>query len=197
MCRGKALPFSEGRPARNEALVTELITDVHTHPLLAEYKRILTGDANAETADGVAMPRWTLDLHMENMDEHGIGAGILSLPGMTNVLVGGDACASARRLNDELATTVSEYPARLGAFAVVPMHDMDAALAETAYQTRPRVSPARSLDASSTAIKTDSPDESSTVRSEGDASRHETDRKRAESARGRSYRAGLSARTGR
>jgi 6-methylsalicylate decarboxylase len=132
MCRGKALPFSEGRPARNEALVTELITDVHTHPLLAEYKRILTGDANAETADGVAMPRWTLDLHMENMDEHGIGAGILSLPGMTNVLVGGDACASARRLNDELATTVSEYPARLGAFAVVPMHDMDAALAETA-----------------------------------------------------------------
>ncbi|WP_428340988.1 amidohydrolase family protein [Mycobacterium sp.] len=113
--------------------MTELITDVHTHPLLAEYKRILTGDADAIAAEGVALPPWNLVLHLENMDEHGIGAGILSLPGMTNVLVGKDASANARGLNEELAAVVSQHPDRLGAFAVVPMHDIDAALIETAY----------------------------------------------------------------
>ena len=113
--------------------MNDLITDVHTHPILPAYKDILTGDASADSSAGVTLPRWDLDADLENMDDHAIGVSVLSMPGLNNVNKGDDAATVARGLNEELAATVARCPERLGAFAVVPMNDMAAALSETAY----------------------------------------------------------------
>ena len=113
--------------------MNDLITAVHTHPILPAHKEILTGYASAGSSAGVTLPRWDLDVNLENMDDHAIGVSVLSMPGLNNVNQGDDAAAVARGLNEELAATAARCPERLGAFAVVPMNNMPAALSETAH----------------------------------------------------------------
>jgi predicted TIM-barrel fold metal-dependent hydrolase len=58
---------------------------------------------------------------------------MLSLPGATNFLTGRDARALARAINEELANIVGRHSARFGAFAVVPLDNMETAIEETVY----------------------------------------------------------------
>jgi predicted TIM-barrel fold metal-dependent hydrolase len=67
------------------------------------------------------------------MDEHAIGASVLSLPGATSFLQGDDAKALARAMNEQFAEIIADHPHRFGAFAVLPMDDIEALLEETAY----------------------------------------------------------------
>ncbi|MFO1468056.1 MAG: amidohydrolase family protein [Steroidobacteraceae bacterium] len=53
--------------------------------------------------------------------------------GPTDLILGKECRQSARAMNKELAEIVARAPKRIGASAVVPLDDMDAALAETAY----------------------------------------------------------------
>jgi predicted TIM-barrel fold metal-dependent hydrolase len=110
------------------------IIDVHTHPLLTTYRRLLAGSDQFQGDIGMGkLPDWSYAQHVENMDAHGIGGCVLSTPNAANLIVGKDGPGLARQMNEELAATVARNPKRIGAFAVVPLDDMDAALAETAY----------------------------------------------------------------
>jgi 6-methylsalicylate decarboxylase len=114
--------------------VTKLI-DVHSHPLLPIWKAALA-KATGQSSDfifGTKMPQWSVALHLDVMDKNEISVGMLSLPGATNFLTGHDARALARAVNEELANIVNRYSARFGAFAVVPLDNMEAAIEETAY----------------------------------------------------------------
>ena len=68
------------------------------------------------------------------MDAHRIEAQVLSVssPGVT-FADGEDAVRLARRLNEYMAGLVCEHAPRLGALAVLPLPDVDAALAEIAH----------------------------------------------------------------
>jgi predicted TIM-barrel fold metal-dependent hydrolase len=116
--------------------MTKLI-DVHSHPLLPIWKSALakaTGEsAKSPSIFGTKMPPWSTELHLDVMDKNEISVGMLSLPGATNFLTGADARALARAVNEELANIVSGHSARFGAFAVVPLDNMEAAIEETAY----------------------------------------------------------------
>jgi 6-methylsalicylate decarboxylase len=114
--------------------VTKLI-DVHSHPLLPIWKAALA-KATGQSSDfifGTKMPQWSVALHLDVMDKNEISVGMLSLPGATNFLTGHDARALARAVNEELANIVNRYSARFGAFAAVPLDNMEAAIEETAY----------------------------------------------------------------
>lgn len=111
--------------------MSDSIFDVHTHPLLPAYVQVLTGESGS--ADGVTLPPWSAEQHIEVMDRHGIDVGILSQPALAEHLVGSEGQAMARQINEELAALVAQYPSRFGAFAVVPMDDMDAAIEEMNY----------------------------------------------------------------
>ena len=113
--------------------MSDLIIDVHSHPLLDDYVRAMNGGANRREIAGVTLPPWSVAQHLETMDEHGIGACVLSLPSLADALVGDEGRKTARRLNEQLAAMVAEHPTRFAAFAVVPMDDMDAAITEMAY----------------------------------------------------------------
>jgi 6-methylsalicylate decarboxylase len=107
------------------------IIDVHTHPLLPIFVRLVAGESGS--ADGVTLPPWSIEQHIEVMDRHGIGVGMMSLPHLGAIADGSQGRAIVRKINEELAAIVAQYPSRFGAFAVVPLDDMDAAIEEMAY----------------------------------------------------------------
>ncbi len=113
------------------------IIDVHSHPLFPSYLKALaleSGGVNGEaTAYGVPLPAWSLTQQLEVMEMNGIGISIMSPASLAEAIAGRKGRALARAINEEMATTVSEHPDRLGAFAIVPMDDMDAAIEESAY----------------------------------------------------------------
>ena len=104
--------------------------DVHHHfappAWIAEVKgRPLLQPANT---------RWTPEQSIEDMDRGGVAAAVVSItnPGIWF----GDAVQTrrlARACNDYGATLVRDHPGRFGLFAVLPLPDVDATLAEIAH----------------------------------------------------------------
>jgi 6-methylsalicylate decarboxylase len=106
--------------------------DVHFH-LIPQFYR----DAVYEAGRGPAIgryPDWSPRLALELMDRHGIALAITSIaqPGVA-FLPDGKAADFARRCNDDAAALIARYPQRFGCFGLVPMHDIDAAIAEARY----------------------------------------------------------------
>lgn len=107
--------------------------DVHAHIVPDIYLDALER-AGISTSGGIPYPKWSPDIARGLMDRHGIAAQITSVssPGVYF----GDvslARALARLCNDFSARLVSDDPTRFGAFAHVPLPDIDAAIEEAEY----------------------------------------------------------------
>ncbi|MFM0284492.1 amidohydrolase family protein [Paraburkholderia sediminicola] len=112
--------------------------DVHSHALLPiwlEALRSATAPGVQPTIAGAPIPEWTEHQHIATMDAHGISASLLSWPRATAIIKDGgtDAQALARAMNEEFARIIDRNPARFGAFAALPIDDIDASLDEMAY----------------------------------------------------------------
>jgi len=106
--------------------------DVHFHLIPKFYS-----DAVYEAGRGPAIgryPDWSPQLSLDLMDRHGIALSLLSLaqPGV-GFLPDDKAADFARRCNDYTADLIARHPRRFGCFALLPMHDVDAAIAEARY----------------------------------------------------------------
>ena len=106
--------------------------DVHFH-LIPQFYR----DAVYEAGRGPAIgryPDWSNELALEIMDKHGIALAIASIaqPGV-GFMPDEKAADFARRCNDYAAELIAQHPGRFGCFGLLPMHDMDAAIAEARY----------------------------------------------------------------
>lgn len=111
------------------------IIDVHGHLFPADYVDRLVALGHT-TADGVRRigagdTAEELSLRFELMDRVGINLQVVS-PSSLVPWVGGPAEAAdvARSGNDRFADLVSRHPARLAAFAVLPLPHVDASLEE-------------------------------------------------------------------
>lgn len=107
--------------------------DVHHHILPPEYVAALAS-VGVTSVGRVAFPPWSVETTLGVMDRHGIATAITSIsaPG---VYFGDRAFARdlARRCNEISARLVSDHPHRFGAFAVLPLPDVEAALREIEY----------------------------------------------------------------
>jgi predicted TIM-barrel fold metal-dependent hydrolase len=107
--------------------------DVHHHILPSEYVQALA-NVGVTNVGRVHFPTWSVENTLGVMDRHGIATAITSFsaPG---VYFGDRAFARelARRCNDLSARVVSDHPKRFGAFGVIPLPDVDAALKEIEY----------------------------------------------------------------
>lgn len=106
--------------------------DVHFHIIPPFYR-----DAAYAAGSGPAIgryPDWSPELALELMDASGIELAITSLaqPGVQFARPAA-ARVLARRGNEYAAELSARWPRRFGAFALVPMHDIDDALAEIRY----------------------------------------------------------------
>ncbi len=106
--------------------------DFHFHLIPPFYR-----DAVYESGGGPAIgryPDWSPEQALEQMDRNGIAVALTSLA-QPGVQFGerDKAHALARRCNDYAAELGVRWPQRFGAFAVVPMWDMQRAVAEIAH----------------------------------------------------------------
>jgi predicted TIM-barrel fold metal-dependent hydrolase len=104
--------------------------DVHHH---------LCPPAYAEAVNRIkplfkALLDWTPEQSIEDMDRGGVATSILSMT--TPGLWFGDndgACRLSRECNEYQARMVADYPGRFGAFAALPLPDIDGTLREIEY----------------------------------------------------------------
>jgi 6-methylsalicylate decarboxylase len=107
--------------------------DVHHHILPPDYVSALAS-AGITASGGRQLPAWDVQSMLELMDRHAIATAITSIsePG---IYFGTPAFARdlARLCNEFSAQLIHEYPQRFGAFAILPLPDIDAALRELEY----------------------------------------------------------------
>lgn len=109
------------------------LIDTHQHPIPDYYKRALEtigihGSGENPWAD------WSVSAQLEMMDQAGIAAAVNSIasPGVYF----GDldfAIRLARECNEDSARMVSDHADRFGAFAILPLPDVGAAVREAEY----------------------------------------------------------------
>ena len=106
--------------------------DVHHHVLPKFFFETLERVGITATVGMVSLD-WSLQAHLEVMDRNKIAVGMASIP--AGIYFESDAFARdlARQSNEFLASMCSEHPARFGAFAVLPVPDVDGALGEATY----------------------------------------------------------------
>ncbi|MGZ4679914.1 MAG: amidohydrolase family protein, partial [Ilumatobacteraceae bacterium] len=110
------------------------LIDVHAHFVPAQYREALAA-AGIDQPDGMPrVPTWSADDHVAMMNRVGIDAAVLSVssPGVQFGEGGSasDAVALARYVNDVAAATIRDHPRRFGAFASLPLSNVEASLAE-------------------------------------------------------------------
>lgn len=108
------------------------IVDLHHHVIPDFYWEESNEDGNA--AGGINPPRWSLGVAIAYLDEAGIDVAVpsISTPG---VHFGDDAAAQklARRVNEYLADIKRDRSDRFGAFAVLPLPDVEGSLEQIEY----------------------------------------------------------------
>jgi 6-methylsalicylate decarboxylase len=116
------------------ALTRRPVIDVHHHVIPGFYRAVLQDAGLLRPIPGVEYPRWDLATSLAMMDGLGIDAAVVSItePGV-HFAEPAAARALARQLNEYLAAMVADHPARFGAFAVLPLPDIDGALEELTY----------------------------------------------------------------
>ncbi|MFE7743578.1 amidohydrolase family protein [Nocardia sp. NPDC057455] len=107
--------------------------DLHAHFLPPDYRAALL-DHGHLTIGGYPTPDWSPEQALAFMDYYGIQAQALSVsdPGVS-FLRGKEAADMARYCNTYAAGLFRAHPGRFGAFAVLPMPDMPASIAEAVY----------------------------------------------------------------
>jgi 6-methylsalicylate decarboxylase len=109
-----------------------LTVDIHHH-ILPDFFWRETNEQNGPVG-GIAPPPWSRESALAFMDDAGIDVAVTSIstPG---VHTGDDrrARSLARRCNELAAQLVQERPGRFGAFACLPLPDVEGSLAELSY----------------------------------------------------------------
>jgi predicted TIM-barrel fold metal-dependent hydrolase len=106
--------------------------DVHHHVLPKFFFETLER-VGITSALGMVTSDWSLEAHLEVMDKNKIAVGMASIPAGFYFESNAFARDLARRSNEFLASLVGEHPARFGAFAALPVPDVEGALEEATY----------------------------------------------------------------
>lgn len=111
------------------ARMADGMIDVHFH-LIPQFFSEAVRDAGFLLGTA-GYPAWSPELAIDLMDKQHIAVAITSTvwPG-AGFLPTDKGSSFARRCNDYAADLIAKHPQRFGCFGLLPMHDMDAAIAE-------------------------------------------------------------------
>lgn len=109
--------------------------DFHAHPVTDAFRKAMANlGIDPMEEDGFPLPKWSAEEHLAFTDEAGIDYSVLSAP--VPHIYNGDVektRTAARRVNEEVAAVVKEYPNRFGFAGLAPLPDVDGTLEETTY----------------------------------------------------------------
>lgn len=113
------------------------LIDLHHHIIPREYIEALA-EIGVKTSIGRTFPEWDVATTLEAMDKNGIETSIVSIsaPGVYFKDIDRPiefAANLARKTNEICAGLIDDHPGRFGAFATLPLPDVDAALEELKY----------------------------------------------------------------
>lgn len=105
--------------------------DVHAHFLPPSYREALRGAGFTLLDGGMPIPAWSPEEAIELMDGTGIAGAMLSVSSpFAYTIVGDDAPALCRQVNNYAADLRDRYPDRFGALAMLPVPSISDSLAE-------------------------------------------------------------------
>jgi predicted TIM-barrel fold metal-dependent hydrolase len=107
------------------------VIDVHHHIIPNLYRKAMDEAGLRNPIPRVDYPAWSVDSSLAVMDKYGVAAAVVSItdPGI-HFGDQADATVLAHDVNQYFAELVRNNPRRFGAFAVLPLPDVDAALVE-------------------------------------------------------------------
>ena len=112
--------------------------DVHAHFLPPVYVEALKGAGLKSLDGGIPVPQWSEERALSVMDDTGIAGAVLSISSPhVSFVDSGSTAILCRTINDEAAQIKYRHPNRLGAYAILPLPDVDASLAELDYALGP------------------------------------------------------------
>ena len=107
--------------------------DVHHHIVPKEYLKALAS-VGIKNAVGEPFPQWDIENTLAFMDRQGITVAITSISAPGIFFGDNDFTQKlSRQCNEISACMVREYPNRFGAFAILPLPDIEASLVELEY----------------------------------------------------------------
>lgn len=113
------------------------LIDVHHHIIPKAYVENLT-KKGVKKSLGMSFPNWKPAKTIELMDRNGIAASVISISAPGVYFPEMDAPTEfainlSRETNDICAGLIHDHPGRFGAFATLPLPDVDAAMKEISY----------------------------------------------------------------
>ena len=113
--------------------------DFHAHAILPGYVdalKILGIDAAAE--EGFPLPKWSVESHLQFMDEANIDFTVLSMA-TPHIFNGAEneklSCVAARTINEEFAELCRRYPKKFGFAATLPLPSVEGSIREFHHAT--------------------------------------------------------------
>jgi predicted TIM-barrel fold metal-dependent hydrolase len=107
--------------------------DVHHHIVPKEYLTALAS-VGIKNAVGEPFPQWDIENSLAFMDRQGIAIAINSISAPGIYFGDNDFTQKLARKCNEISThVVNEYPNRFGAFAILPLPDIEASIVELEY----------------------------------------------------------------
>jgi predicted TIM-barrel fold metal-dependent hydrolase len=108
--------------------------DVHAHYLPEPYRELLERSGHTQPDGMPQIPVWSADDHVALMNRLGIATSLLSVstPGV-HVEDHASPADVAREVNEAGRRAVVDHPGRFGLLGSLPLHDVDATLAEIAH----------------------------------------------------------------
>ena len=111
--------------------------DVHTHPVPDLFREALI-DAGYMTKgdelwiDGYITPKWDTESYLANREKFNYHYSIMSItaPGLGFLDGNSRAVSLARKLNDQMHQWTEQHSDKLGAFACLPLPNIEASLEE-------------------------------------------------------------------
>jgi predicted TIM-barrel fold metal-dependent hydrolase len=116
-------PFASAEPKKSRLI------DVHYHIAPPAWAAALSTSNELRTV----WEHWSVAKAIEDMDRDGVERAVTSITTPGVGFAGANAARLARECNEFAAKMRSDHPRRFGMFAVVPLPDIDASLAEIDY----------------------------------------------------------------
>ena len=114
-------------------LVNSQKIDVHHHIVPKEYLAALAS-VGIKNAVGEPFPQWDIENTLAFMNRQGIAIAINSISAPGIYFRDNDFTQKlARKCNEISASIVNKYPTRFGAFAILPLPDIEASIVELEY----------------------------------------------------------------